>query len=463
MSLRTSKHKMASIYLLPTTGPKILHLPNEIFYCILGQLPHVSQLCLALTCKQLKELLPPQHSWCLTSQVKAELLSILERDLPQCLQCTCCTKLYLWRDRNVLHTRALLCPNRTAADHDKPELLHSGIYIYQEERDLIVKAHCFGPAYGLPLQVLNWDRSTKIPTSVSSTGTAAIIGENLILRRCESLGIWFEMDIYAQVQVLNYIHNNHVENEMIADHALCVIHALISRAADSCHIEEGTVTVTPLLHCYKCYTAIRVSARWFGDHIEVSVLLYRDLGGRGPSDVTFEPVNAALVQAIAIEDTETGARRNLEHMWREQHKVELQGRSDLKDQILRSAENGSRKLDIVELVRKYGYNQIQSWMGWGISRNTERRVNAHMTAKQSDNRVERLGPGLTSEELSKFIERRYIRSDIHLLNCLPVLCNSAVDQRLEDWIVHWNVTVTCHAKRRPWAGKRYRCNPLPPV
>lgn len=369
-----------------------------------------------------------------------EFLCTLERDLPQYLRCTHCAKLYLWQDQGAQHVRALLCPRRTSRDHDKPERLHLGAWIYHEERDLIVKAHLHGPDYGLPISVLSWDRPATVPAEMHSIGRAAVIGHHLVLRRIETFRLCHNKDIHVQTQVLNETHLPHDENNMIMDHALCVMHALLSRAAESDVVEQNIVTVTPLLNCSKCYYSIRVTARWSDNCIELALFSYKDFGSRDTCDNTFDlqfPTHRYWIDCLCKD-----ARNDLEHLWTEHHKEELNSKTDLECHILSSVNDEIRQVEIVELPTKFGTGRIESWNGWALSNEARARFDTCINSPSVDTRCV---PGGEQKDLLKFTQSgRPCGRKMFLSNCLPILSTGSIFHEIENWIRSWNSSVVHH-------------------
>ncbi len=166
-----------------TSHNVLFDFPNELVLSVASFLDKASQLLLSLSCRRFRILLNSRLDLTLHDRVtKVQFLKVLELDYPEYLTCRYCAVLYPWRGGEpawCLCFGNYSCEDTIASVSRYmlagPKNCRS---ITREVVDLILRAHDFGPSYGLPLSFLN--RSDVDRYGISRTREARIVNGQLI-------------------------------------------------------------------------------------------------------------------------------------------------------------------------------------------------------------------------------------------------------------------------------------------
>lgn len=288
-------------------GPEnaFLSLPAEIVLSISRYLPPESSISLRLTCKQLFAL-PPSI---LDDGTKHRLLCLLERDFPNLINCRYCNKLFQWRDR----WKTVGCRNRQTIEHAQLLYLGRSFLIFEEERDLMLRAHELGPDYGMPLCTLRQLGQTDDPEAAHMKLDVGILDGRMLLCHVAQLRFTSADDLFQQAQKL--MDTAHIPDSSYLDFpgaALCLMHTLLNQAT---HTKGGARTrkiFSPLLHSGGCPVDVRIGIVWRKNIMQATVICYMDLGSRG-EDLSAKSMFAFYPRGPV--DKYLACSRNLEKAW----------------------------------------------------------------------------------------------------------------------------------------------------
>lgn len=127
-------------------------------------------LSLSLTCKAFYTLFFPKHRRLDASTAEC-FLSALERDQPNLHYCHICVRLHTWRDQcptkgPLMLSRSSISPDCLfgpgprvqgfAYGRDKRGHIRRGLKLRFHDARLVMNAHLYGPAHGLPIDALDY-------------------------------------------------------------------------------------------------------------------------------------------------------------------------------------------------------------------------------------------------------------------------------------------------------------------
>lgn len=145
---------------------RLLDLPSELVLVIASCLDRGSLILLSLSCRRLRDLLLDSHLDMTLNDddkaTKARFLQLYELDHPEYLTCRPCAILFPWQKTKSSQYR---CPRADFHKRSKPRLgaekflpAEGSVCVRRTVIDLILRAHEYGPSYGLPLSYFKVSR-----------------------------------------------------------------------------------------------------------------------------------------------------------------------------------------------------------------------------------------------------------------------------------------------------------------
>ncbi|KAJ9652419.1 hypothetical protein H2198_008340 [Neophaeococcomyces mojaviensis] len=282
-------------------GLKLLDLPLEIILAIEFYLAYENAIAFSLTCKYTYDLIFHQHKPTPKHHGReAQLLRLIERDLPAYLSCPIHERLYAWAPQKPKHYHCPLCiSSRRTAWSDSLVICNksckSSFYgIFEPERRLMLRHTLLDTQYGISSRLLD-HVCKKSHSKRANQVTPKIINDNLMLWRTHH--VTARIDFKAWEDVSAFINNF---NEAICLHSEIYLRPLLFTAIRYAKqrrdaMIDSTVPKTQpraptdkhwtcpvLFKCHMCATDFRLRMdQVSANEIIVQFDAYQDLGGLG--------------------------------------------------------------------------------------------------------------------------------------------------------------------------------------
>lgn len=271
--------------------PPLCKLPAELLLDIASYLPRSSLFCVAISCKHLWTTFSETETLPRSSQDKAEILKLIEKDYPTHVPCMVCMKFR--RRRMTLPdqvTAEFISERPLMRDHTCVEsagAVHicNNFMIAFEHVQLVLRSQKFGAGHGIPITALDHSCNKMTigisrPHAHEHAVTAKFIEGKLILRVQFSQTVDFAEDTFTQVKCFarHGCKHTYIDDSLAKMCESAVESAKTPSTTVAAPSTEDTAPINPP-RCLYCATEFEIlTTNTSSTSCDLTVNCYRDLG-----------------------------------------------------------------------------------------------------------------------------------------------------------------------------------------